>query len=438
MSDTRDGLRTFIEKLTERQDRGLIRETEYRLLISECRISLTELDTIDGLSDKHMARARKALTQGKYESAVAEMERAVTLTPMNIQRRAELGDAYLKRYEGRGFLARDLERASGVVHDILTLKPQSREGQQLKKRIEEAGGVFSRPRRGKTRNWIIPLVILILILAGISYGYRKEFSLPGFLSGIGKREGGSDGTAGGTGSSEIPSWFKTDPDKSPLEAEGLTVSFVTAEAKISRGAWVLDLQGTITPVKDEYRKLTLELRWPAENPKIIKEIPVIKAGDPPARPGDSVVLDAWLFLPVTPEPWSRPVLAIKEKESGKPGELPGTVTIPVFFEKKAAEGTLPVMTARSIGTVEGYDRFYYPVDLEVANTGYKPLNYLELEVAAYGSGPEPAESRRFSVVERRGVPLEPGTRRVIRTILESPVAEPLDLTKFQIVVHDSE
>lgn len=435
-SEPREGIRDFMEKLSLRQERGIITEQEYRHLITESRLTLTELDTIDSLAEKHVLRARKALGQQKYETAVSELERAVILTPLDIGRRCELGEAYLKRYEGRGYLVRDLERASGVVHDILTLKPSSPEGQKLKRKVEEAGGVFSRPGK-KSRNWILPVIIMLLLLVILSWAWRKDFSLPGFLAGLGNRRGDTPVDNPPLPAPEMPTYFTPKPETNALKAADLDFNLVTSEAKISRGAWVYDLRGTVTPLKEEYSLLILEIRWPGENPTLVKEIPLVTVKDPPARPGDELVLDVWLFLPVPPDPESPPVLTIKRKESEKPSPPPKPGTLPLHRAKPLPEGVSLEIAVRQSRWNEGYDRFYGIYDLEISNTGYKPLNYLELELTGYRKGPEPSASSRFYPVPDGGVPLEPGSRRLVRTVIFTPVNTPPDTEDMQLILHDS-
>lgn len=376
-------------------------------------LSLDDLALLRQRVLDHVTRAEGYSEFRRWDDAIAELEQATALDPLNLETLYQLADTHRRRYEQRG-KRRDRNAAAHLAHQCLQLDPSFRPALVLLDELEQPRGVLKwlrSPAAGFT-------VIMLVGLTGAGYGLwtaRHNITLPWFEpTPVNPRPAPAPTVQSGTQELEIPVELIT-----PSDLRGLTLDQVTSRlTTYSSGKSFYKVKLLlVNESNQELEKVNAVLTFLDERGKAIAthNKALLDTYEAPLRPGDR---HAWDWLKETQQGVSTVQITVQTVESvpaatryspGRPIELQWQAQRPTDVDIQ--------LTERRSGTRESWGSdFSHEAELVFENIGTLPVRGLKVRVRHYDAAGDTLLSKERYVVTGQDPSLLPGQSRRLKAL----------------------
>ena len=405
-------------------------------------LTSTDLETLRQRAQDHVTRAEGYAEFRRWDDAIAELEQAVELEPLNLDILYFLADGYRQRYQKRG-QGRDRTAADALARQCLHLEPSHRAAMALRVALDQPRGLQKWVRLPKAK-----LTILVLVGVGGLGSYqlwydrqphptpRPAVTHPPEPSATPEPIIASPTPpTTGTQELEIPVELVVPPKLKGLSLQQTTSrltnypsgkSFYTVQtllvnesdqelAKVSGRLALLDDQGQV--LESESRSL-------------------LDTYQAPLRPGDR---HAWDWLTQTPATVRAMRLQISTVEATPAAARhAASPTIELRWDiAPPADLQLQVQERRSTTRKYGFgeERLTHIAILAFTNTGNEPVQRLKVQIRRYDETGQALEHHDRYVVTHQVPPLLPGASRLLQTLMTDL---PLSFERYEVAVIEIE
>jgi len=410
-----DNLRSFIDKLESWPADKPPSLKELRELKKQFPLTEKELDKLDLISDNHRKRGRDAFTRNAYGIAIAELSRACQLSPRDPNVRLELAEVYLHKYLDKNSSKQNRLKAERMAASALEIAPGTPGAKQFLKELQIMSSDFR--SAGKNR-FILPLILLVFTLAGISTWKRDwVFSFFTKENTVSHTTAITDTQNRTESSAERNIEIITDN----INGENFSADIYRSAAGKRDNGNYLDIRGKLLNKNNYLGLMEFQITGRENDGNIIFSIPwlVRDSSAPLLTPGDTQPLTAFRWLDVPDYLIERIEITPLQIKSYK--KSPGSAEnkshpAEIVWKTPRPDGVNLNAEIRKIQVIEAFDTVDMLMDISVKNTGSEKLTELELGISLTGSSME-------TMVKVSGIedpPIAPGEQRVFSTVLRIP------------------
>lgn len=381
-------------------------------------LTATDLETLRQRTQDHRTRAEGYAEFRRWDDAIAELEQAIELEPLNLEILYFLAESHRQRYQKRG-KERDRTAADELARQCLQLEPSHRAAMELLVALDQPRGLPKWLRLPKA-------TVALLVLAGVGVlgGYqlwqdgqpRPVVDAPESTAVPEQVVASPAAPTSGAQELDIPVEWVVPPELKGLSLAQTTSrltnyqsgkSFYTVQTVLVNESdqELAKVNGVLDLLNDQGRVLASESRS------------LLDTYQAPLRPGDR---HAWNWLTQTSATVSALRLQVSTVEATPAAARYGPSPEKEFLWdiEPPADLQLQVQERRSATRKYGMgeDRVTHKAILVFTNTGNAPVQGLKVQIRRYDGAGQAMESHDRYVVTRQAPPLLPGESRLLQTL----------------------
>lgn len=434
MSHSEDLMNRYAERLLQlRQELSQTPTPEtLRAIALDVGITDTDLAVLHQRAQDHCTRAEGYREFQRWDDAIAELEQAVALEPLNLKAIDELAQTHRQRYFQKR-QPRDRQAAEQLARQCLQLDPSYRPALELIDQLDQPHGLIAllqSPAMGF-------VLLMIFGLGGVSWGLVSFFQQRQTVSDppLAVQESTPE-TEDNTGTEvlTIPVDWQT-----TSALEGLILEREQSElSNYAAGKSFYEIQILLLNNSDqEIDELTanIELLDAEDRVLLSQSQEILPDYDATLRPGDRYT---WSWITDTPSQVRQARLTVTQAKtvpaanaySPSPAiDLAWVIPQPSDFQLVARERVASLSEF-------GRDRQTHHLEAELTNTGEVAISRLKIRITYFDDqGQAIRNDEQFVVLPRQDLPLLPDQARLLSTITTEL---PLNFERYELSVVEIE
>ena len=421
-------IKTYVDRVMRLKDRSSLGQAELDAVARELGLSEMDFARIDAEVAGHRLRGRRFMGAGRFADALAELDQALSLRPMDPGLIHALALVNFRMAQGSGDL-QELAEAEKCCKRAVELDPAQKASYELLARIDRERGQHGRKRTAlrKKIGAVAAAAVLgaaLAIAIAMTADRRPVPAAPETPAPIEAPSAPPPVPAAPLSKTEwnVPVTLVPSP-----EAAGIGFQSQLSTVRDMGKSYSYYLKGALSVRGDELKRLTLKLECLDASGRLAasKYINALQDHEPIARPGDAVLVGALIYEErEAPDIASARVSISYILRSAAQADYPADPAVPVVWDRREQSVDVAVFErSNRIAMGAGYSSF---LTLCVQNTGKRALSVVRLKIDWYDAADRIiASTLAYAVTDASTAQLPVGARvsRLFIGKLPSGVAE---------------